>query len=99
MTTIQPMSPDEIAREAQNIYEEQFREQFEGSHDGEFVVIDVINRVAYHGQYPEDALLKAQEASPEGIHHLIKIGAPAAFRMGFIGERNTNVERPFRPTG
>jgi hypothetical protein len=93
------MSPDEIAQAAQNLYEERFRERFEGVHDGEFVVIDVINGDAYHGQYPEDALKKAQEASPDGTHHLIKIGSRAAFRIGFIGERNTNVERSLRSTG
>ena len=85
----QPMTPDEIAQAAECIYAERFREEFEQSHDGEFVVIDVTSESAHLGQDAEDALEKAQQEFPDGEFHIIKVGSPAAFRIGYIGQRST----------
>ena len=92
-----PMSPAEIANVAERIYEEQFQEGLEKEHAHGFVAIDIVSKTAHFGQEPEDALEKAQESAPDGVFHLIKIGAPAAFRIGFIGERYANLDRPLRP--
>ena len=97
MTTNQPMSPEQIAEAAERIYDASFRAQYEGSHDDEFVAIDVNSEIAYHGKYPEDALTKAQEAAPDGTFYLIRISAPATFNVGYIGEQQTELDGPLRP--
>ena len=89
--TIEALQPAEIAESAERIYQERYKEDYERSHSGEFVVIDITTGEAYLGSYPEDAMRLAEEAAPKGMHYLIKIGAPAAFRIGFIGTRNTHV--------
>ena len=96
MTTNQPMSPEQIAEAAERIYDEHFRAQYEGSRDDEFLAIDVTSESAYHGKYPEDALAKAQEAAPDGTFYLIRIGAPATFNVGYIGEHNASMDRSLR---
>ena len=96
MTMTKPMLPDEIAEAAERIYDARFREKYEGSHDDEFLAIDVINESAYHGKHPEDALEKAQEAAPDGTFYLIKIGAPATFNVGYIGEQQAELEGSLR---
>ena len=88
---IEPLRPAEIAESAERIYKERYKEDYERSHSGEFVVIDIASGEAYLGVYPEDAMRVAEEAAPQGMHYLIKIGSPAAFRIGFVGERNTHV--------
>ena len=80
-----PMSFDDIATEAARIYDERFRERYEGEHDDEFLVIDVDSEEAYHGKYPEDALAKAEKTAPDGTLYMIKVGSPAAFSIGYTG--------------
>lgn len=92
MTMEQPMSPDAIAEAAHRIYDERFRDQYEGSHDNEFLAIDVVNETAYHGTYPEDALAKAREAVPEGTFYLIRVGAGATFNVGYTGVHKIDVD-------
>lgn len=96
MTTNQPMSPEQIAEAAERIYEEQFRAQYEGSHNDEFLAIDVLNETAHLGTYPEDALGEAEKASPNGTFYLIRIGASATFNVGYTGEHTTDMDGALR---
>lgn len=78
--------PVKIAEAAERIYNEKYREELEASHHGEFVAIDVQDGQAYQGEYAEQALQQAREKSPYGVFHLIRIGAPGAFRASYGGQ-------------
>ena len=80
-----PDSLDNLADRAEKIYEERYREDFEKNHLDEFVAIDVVSEKAFPGKFSEDALLLAQEESPDGLFHLIRVGSPAAFSIGRHG--------------
>lgn len=73
--------PKAVAEAGEQIYEKNFRADFEKQHPGRFVAIDVLTDKAFLGDNPEEALGRAKEGSPQGLFHLIKIGAPGAFRV------------------
>lgn len=91
------LTPDQISDAAERLYEEEFRSQYESSHRGEFLAIDVVNMNAYLGSYPEDALKEASRAVPDGNFYLVRIGEPATFNVGYFGERERELDRPIRP--
>ena len=72
---------DRIVDRAQEIYDLNFREEYEANHGGRFVVIDIRGGNAYLGQYAEEALQKARKEAPYGVFHLIRVGHPGAFRI------------------
>lgn len=74
-------TPDRIAERAERIYEQGPKTELESSHSGEFVVIDVSSESHFVAKFAEDALQKARKECPYGIFHLIRIGAPGAFRF------------------
>ena len=89
MTDVKELStPDKIAKRGETIYQERYKDRFERKFHGQFVVIDVSTEEAYIAPYPEEALEKAQNASENGIFHLIRIGAPGAFRVSYVSHGN-----------
>jgi hypothetical protein len=92
-------NPDKIADAAQRIYEEKYKAKFEPTHTGEFLVIDLKTGEAYFGKFPEDALQQARTQAPNGIFHLIRIGAPAAFRVSYSLHQDAWWDRSHRQAG
>ncbi len=92
-------SPNKIAAEAERIYNEKFKEEFERSHKGKFVVINVVDGEAYLGQFAEDALQDAREKAPYGIFHLIRIGAPTASKTSYVGNHDNAWDWSLRRAG
>ena len=92
------MTPNEIVEVGERIYAESFQHLYEGQYDGQFLAIDVASEQAYLGEYPEDALGKAEAANPAGDFYLVKIGAAATFTVGYLGEHGTDVAWPLQPT-
>ena len=81
-------NPDDIANAGEEIYAAKYKAEYEKEHKGQFVAIDVFGEeAAYLGQFAEDALLAARKASPHGVFHLIRIGAPTAFKVSSVGRR------------
>jgi len=76
-------NPQEIADAGQKIYDTKFRANYESKYAGQFVAIDVTSEQAFVAQQPEEAFKQAQEASPKGIFHLIKVGSSGAFRVSY----------------
>jgi hypothetical protein len=76
-------SPDKIAEAGEAIYDQKYRADLEQSNFGHFVAIDVTTGEKYVAQFPEVALQAAQKAAPNGIFHLIRIGAKGAFKVSF----------------
>jgi hypothetical protein len=89
-------SPDKIAEEGQRLYDERHRGRLEAEHFGEYVAIDVTTGSAYTARFPEQAIEAARRQAPNGVFHLIRIGAPGAFKVSF-GSRHAIWGRLLRP--
>ena len=92
-------NPDKIAEAAQRIYEEKYKARFDPAHLGEFVVIDLKTEQAYLGKFPEIALQEAMAKAPSGIFHLIRVGAPTAFRVSYSLHKDAWWDRSHRQAG
>ncbi|HWB17026.1 MAG TPA: hypothetical protein VG538_11525 [Vicinamibacterales bacterium] len=68
-----------IARLANEIYEA-VRPQLQRTHSGQFAAIDIVSGTISTDRFPEKALEAARAKNPDGVFHLVKIGADAAFR-------------------
>lgn len=83
-------NPQEIASAGERIYKEKYRAAYEEEHAGQFAAIDVTTGHAYLAKFPEEAIETAKKSSPNGLFHLIKIGAPGAFRVSRASNANSN---------
>src|SRR6202051_713110 len=82
-------SPEKIAEAGELIYAERYKAQLEPDRRGHFIAVDVTTGEGYVADYREQALQKARAAAPNGIFHLIRIGAPGAFRLSFALPRHS----------
>lgn len=90
-------SPNKIAEAGERIYADRYKVELERDQFGHFVAIDVTTGESYVAEFPEQALEKARAAAPNGIFHLIRIGAPGAFKVSFGLSRNDDFwGRPLR---
>ena len=83
-------NPCELAGAAEAIYKEKYAAEYERLYGGKFIVIDVTGERAYLGVYAEGALGEAKRQSPHGVFHLMKVGAPGAFKMSGIDRRKAS---------
>jgi hypothetical protein len=84
MVAVMEMSnPKAIAELGEKIYSENYRSAYELEHPGKFVAIDVKTKQAFLGDTAEEALDAARNAAPNGVFHLIKVGATGAFRVSY----------------
>lgn len=74
-------NPKAIAEAGEAIYRELYQNQFEKTQVGKFVAINVHAKSATVGDSPSDALLKAKQADPNGVFHLIRVGFPGVFQL------------------
>ena len=81
-------NPKAIAEAGERIYRERYQQEYEASHKGEFIAIDVGSGQGFLADSPEGALQNARVAHPEGSFHLIKIGSPGVFRVGYAGRQS-----------
>ena len=88
-------TPDKIAEEGQRLYDERHRARLEAEHMGQFVAIDVMTGSAYAARFPEQAIEEARKQAPNGVFHLIRVGAPGTFKVSF-GSRHAFWGRPLR---
>jgi len=87
--SFQPPNSQDIAGRGSAIYERLYRATFEPKWSGRYAAIDINSELAYVEDYPEEALRKAQAASPEGMFYLVRIGSRGAFK---ISRRAFNVD-------
>ena len=86
-------SPQRIAERAAEIYSE-LEETVKETYAGQFMVVDVKSGQHYIAEFSEDAFRKAREDVPHGILHLIRIGAPSAFKVSFSAGHDANWSWP-----
>jgi hypothetical protein len=77
-----PYTAEEVAARGEAIYEQQIRPKVEATHKGQFVVIDIET-----GDYEIDAddltaTKRALAKRPAAVHYGLRIGYPAAYRLG-----------------
>lgn len=80
-------SPDRIAEEGQRLYDANHKATLEHDRKGQYVAIDVLTGKAYVAKFPEQAIEEARKQAPNGVFHLIRIGAPGAFKVSFGSRR------------
>ena len=86
-------SPQRIAERAAKIYDD-VDVQVKNEHAGQFMVVDVTSGEYYISEFSEEALRLAREAAPHGVFHLIRIGAPSAFKVSFSAGHDANWSWP-----
>jgi predicted aspartyl protease len=75
---------NQSAEAGEKLYRDLYRAKFEHDHAREFAAIDVSSREdPFWGSTAAEALQKAIKQAPDGTFHLIKVGAPAAFKVGY----------------
>jgi hypothetical protein len=73
---VRTYEPRLIAERGEAIYSRRYKDEYERTHRGEFVVIEVTTEGAFLGRTAEVALQTAYQAIPKGLFHLIRIGEP-----------------------
>ena len=76
------LTKDEIARRGREIYERDIRADVERDHDGEFLVVDVATGDYAVGKDDEEVFEHAEAKNPEELFYLMRVGRPAAHRIG-----------------
>jgi hypothetical protein len=76
-------TPDKIAEAGERIYADRYKSELEAARPGHFIAIDVLTGEGYAAEFPEQALETARAKAPSGIFHLIRVGAPGAFKVSF----------------
>ena len=88
-------SPDQIAREAERIYDE-LDDEITAGHEGEFMVVSVRTGKVYISPSSAEAFRLGREAEPNGLFHLVRIGATSAFKGSFTVRHDDRWEWPLR---
>ncbi len=86
--TLNLSNPKAVAEAGERIYAERYKAEYESQYPGWFVAIDVVSGIAYPAQNSEDAFALARSKAPTGVFHLIQVGQPGAFRVGFTRHNN-----------
>ena len=83
-------NPKAIAEKGEAIYAQKYKEDYEAQYLGKYVAIEVTTETAYVDDSPEGALEKARKEHPDGLSHLIKVGAPGAFRVSYTSNADAD---------
>ncbi len=78
-----PTNPKAIAELGEKIYREKYKETYEREHAGKFVAIDLTTENAFVADTPEGAVELLQKQNPDSFFHLIKVGSPGVFKVGY----------------
>lgn len=75
-------TPQEVARRGREIYEQRIRSEIEPEHEGRFLAVDVESGEYALADDELEAFDRAREKKPEGVLYLLRVGHPAAHRIG-----------------
>ncbi len=85
----EPTAPDELVERGQQIYDEQLKDLLEPAENGRFVAIEPDSGKYFLGDKGIDALLRGRAAIADKLFYLVRIGYPAAYKIGGYGLRLT----------
>ena len=78
------LNAHEITAKGTAIYDRRYRAEFERDRRDQFAAIDIDSEQAYLADFPEEALSKANNAAPNGIFYLVRIGSSGAFKLSRV---------------
>lgn len=81
-----PTVPGEIARRGREIYDREIRQKVEDGNQGKFVVIDILTHDFEVADDDPMASERILQRNPDALLYGIRIGSPAAYRIGFRGQ-------------
>jgi hypothetical protein len=76
------LTPEEIGRRGQALYEERIRSEVEPGEQGRFVVIDVLTGDYEVADDDLTATRKALARNPKAVLYGVRIGSTVAYRIG-----------------
>jgi hypothetical protein len=76
-------NPKAISGAGEKIYSSRYKTEYEQNHPGKFVAIDITSESTTPGATAGEALASARAGNRNGLFHLIRIGHPGAFEVGF----------------
>jgi hypothetical protein len=83
MTSIPSQNPKQLAEKGETIYRTKYQQEYERLYIGKYVAIDLSTEKAYVANTPEGAVELLQKENPKGFFHLIKVGSPGVFKVGY----------------
>ncbi len=84
-----PDTPHAIAEKGEQIYREKYRADYEQKFPNKFVAIDITTGNAFVADTPTEAILAGQRAEDAGgPFHVIKVGSPGVYRVGYSGSHH-----------
>jgi hypothetical protein len=81
---------EEVARRGKEIYEREIRPQVETEHRGQFLVVDILSGAYETAEDDLTASDRALAKNPKAILYGLRIGSPAAYRLG----KSLGVQQP-----
>lgn len=76
-------TPNSIAEKGEALYREKFQAEYEIKYPGKFLAIDVNSAIPYVADTPEQAVEALLQANPNAYYHVVRIGAPGVYRVGY----------------
>jgi hypothetical protein len=76
-------TPNSIAEKGEILYREKFQADYEVRYPGKYLAIDVNSATPYLADTPEQAVENLLKVNPHAYYHLVRIGAPGVYRVGF----------------
>ncbi len=73
---------ENIARQAELIYEQRLKDRLEQSHQDEFVAIEPVSGEYFLGRTLSEAIGAARQAHPTRLSHAMRVGHTAAVHFG-----------------
>lgn len=76
------LTKEEVVRRGREIYEREIRAKVEPGHDGEFLVVDITTGSYEVGESDVAASDRALRKNPDAVLYFLRVGRPAAYRIG-----------------
>ena len=74
---------DPVTEAGEQIYRERYKAQYEASHFGKYLAIDVVTGEATLADEAVDAMERAHQSNPDHMLYLLKIGYRGIGRAGW----------------
>jgi hypothetical protein len=76
-------TPNSIAEKGEALYRDKFQSEYEAKFPGKYLAIDVNSAQPYIADSPEEAVESLLRSNPNAYYHVIRIGAPGVYRVGY----------------
>ena len=81
-TVYDALTPEEIAKKGEEIYQDKLKAQFEPQENGKYLVIEVVSGDCFLGESILEAIEKAKSKYPNRLFYTVRVGYKGIFKMG-----------------